>query len=536
MEDAGWFAYIFHCRMGKCEAESLLLNLLDIRRNKMLELIGITKEFPGVKALDNVSLAFKPGEIHALLGENGAGKSTLIKIICGMHQPDKGRVSLNGEELKLKNFHDAIDKEISIVNQEIQVVRQSSVAENIMLDKLDRYSSMGNINWKEINSIAKKYLEMVGLNIDPGIKIDQLSAAQKQLIQIAKALSSNARVLLLDEPTSSLTKHEADNLFNIIRKLRTQGVILIFVSHKLEEVLQICDKISVLRDGKYIGTKDCEGLKKQDIVKMMIGRETKDAYLGKLDIERNHKVLEVRNLSQKGRFNNLNFSLAKGEILGFYGLVGSGRTELAKILIGEDHADAGEIFINNKKAKIKSIADSLYKYKMGYISENRKEEGLILEASIKTNIAITIWSKIRQRLFKNIDLKTEKEQVQSRMDAMRIKATGMEQKVGRLSGGNQQKVSISKWLAANCDILIIDEPTVGVDIGAKEAIHQLIWNLAKEEKKSIILISSDMPELCMLSRRILIFKENEIAGQLDDINDCMCTYDELSLRIGQYMA
>lgn len=502
----------------------------------MLELKGITKIFPGVRALDNVSLTFKEGEVHALLGENGAGKSTLIKVICGIYQADKGEIFLNGDKLNFQGYSDAIDNKISIVNQEIQVIPQSSIAENIMLDKLDKFTKFGVIDWKKMNLLSKVYLDMVGLNIKPTTKIANLSVAHKQLIQIAKALSSNAKVLLLDEPTSSLTHHEADKLFDIIRKLKKQGVILIFVSHKLEEVLSICDKMSVLRDGKYVDTKQCSDICEKDIIKMMIGRETKDTYLGKLDIDKDRKVLELKNITQNGRFNNINFSLNKGEILGFYGLVGSGRTELAKIIIGEDKADSGEVFVNGHKANIKCMADSLYKYKMGYVTENRKEEGLLLRASTRTNIAITIWSKIINKPWRKIDLKKEKEGSQKAVDAMNIKITGLEQTVGNLSGGNQQKVSISKWLAAGCDILIIDEPTVGVDVGAKEAIHQLIWNLAKEQGKSIILISSDLPELCKLSRRVMVFKDFQISGECDGINDRPYTYNELSDMIGKHLA
>ncbi|WP_411679801.1 sugar ABC transporter ATP-binding protein [Clostridium thailandense] len=502
----------------------------------MLELKGIVKEFPGVKALDNVSLTFKEGETHALLGENGAGKSTLIKIICGIYKADKGKMFLNGKELNFRNYRDAIDNEISIVQQEIQVIPESSIGENIMLDKLNWYSKSGKINWNAINEDSKKYLEMVGLNIDPRDKIGPLSAAHKQLIQIAKALASNAKVLLLDEPTSSLTNHEASKLFEIVNKLKNEGVALIFVSHKLEEVLEICDKVSVLRDGKYIGTEDCKNLSKQQIIKMMIGRETKDIYMGKLDVDKSKKVLEVKNLYQEGTFANLNFELYKGEILGFYGLVGSGRTELAKILIGEDKKYSGEIFINGEKAKISSMADSLYKYKLGYVSENRKEEGLILSSTVKTNIGITIWKLIVNKFLKMVSLTKEKDEAQKMVDALKIKVTGVHDEVGKLSGGNQQKVSLAKWLSAGCDILIIDEPTVGVDIGAKEAIHQIIWDLAKIEGKSIILISSDMPELCKLSRRTLVFKNFCVSGTCEGINDREYSYDELSTMIGTHLA
>ncbi len=501
----------------------------------MLELYGVSKVFPGVKALDEVSLTFKPGEIHALLGENGAGKSTLIKIICGVHQPDEGEIYLNNKKLNLLNFRDAIDNEISIVNQEIQVISHYSIAENIFLDKLDRFKVAGRINWKKMNDQAKKYLNLVGLNLDPTIEIGNLSAAQKQLIQIAKGLSSNAKVLLLDEPTSSLTSHEADTLFSILRKLKEEGVILIFVSHKLEESISLCDKVSVLRDGKHVGTKGCQDITKQEIIKMMIGRETKEVYFGHLDINVKKKALEVNNLSQTGRFQDINFHLNEGEILGFYGLVGSGRTELAKIIIGEDKMDSGNVIIQGKKANINSMSDSIHKYKLGYVSENRKEEGLILEETVKTNIAITVWKRIINKLFRNISLNHEELKAQEMIDGLRIKVQSSDDIIGSLSGGNQQKVSIAKWLAAECDILIIDEPSVGVDIGAKEYIHQLIWDLAKKEKKSIIVISSDLPELCMLARRILVFKENEIVGELNDINDRQHSYEELSGRIGQFL-
>jgi len=502
----------------------------------MLELKNISKVFPGVKALDDVSVIFKEGEIHALLGENGAGKSTLIKIVCGIYRPDDGEVYLNGEKLNFHSFSDAISKGISIVNQEIQVIPESSIAENIMLDKMITYGKSGIVNWKKINEVAQKYLDMVGLNLPPTTVIGGLSAAQKQLVQIAKALASNARILFLDEPTSSITKHEADNLFEILRRLKENDVVIIFVSHKLEEVLELCDKVTVLRDGKYIDTRDTNGLSKNDIVRMMIGRETKNEFLGHLEPDFDEKVLEVNGLSQKGKFENISFSLHRGEILGFYGLVGSGRTELAKILIGEDRMDSGEVRVKGKKANINSVADCLYKYGIGYVSENRKEEGLILTATVKTNIAVTIWNQILNKLFKFINLKKEEERAEKMVDAMNIKVTSVDQITENLSGGNQQKVSIGKWLVAGCDILIIDEPTVGIDIGAKEYIHKLIWNLAKEEKKSIILISSDMPEMINLARRVLVFKDGKIVGEINDLHDRVYSYDEVSTNIGHYLA
>ena len=497
----------------------------------MLETKSISKAFPGVQALSDVSITFNPGEVHALVGGNGAGKSTFIKIISGIYQADSGEVKLDDSVLHLHSYSDALSKKITIVSQEIQVIPLSTIAENIMLDKLKSYKHNGLLDWKKLNQDAEEFIEMVELNLPAGTLVENLSAAQKQLIMIAKSLSADARVLILDEPTSSLTKHETDNLLKLLRKIAENGVIVIFVSHKLSEVLALADRVSVLRDGYLIGTREIEGLDRSEIVKMMIGREARSTYLGKLDIDLNEKVLEAENIIQNNTFDKLSFDLFKGEILGFYGLVGSGRTELARILIGEDKRDGGVIRINGQEAKINSMADSLHKYQLGYVTENRKEFGLLLEASLKTNITITVWDKLVNKIGK-ISLRKETSVCEESMEAVDVRATGPDQIVKDLSGGNQQKVSISKWLAAECDILIIDEPTVGVDVGAKEYIHQLIWDLAKEEGKSIILISSDMPEMVTLSRRILVFKDFKIVGEIRDLNEREFSYEEVSSKIG----
>jgi ribose transport system ATP-binding protein len=501
----------------------------------MLEIRHISKAFPGVQALKDVSIEFYPGEIHALVGENGAGKSTLIKIICGIYTPDQGWVSLGGKKIRLHSYKEAIDRKINLVSQEIQVIPKTTIAENIMLDKIEKYYRGGRINWKQVNEDAQRWIEIVELNLPPTTQVASLSTAQKQLIMIARALSSDARVLVLDEPTSALTLHEADNLLQMLRKIKTEGVIILFVSHKIEEVLKLADKVSVLRDGDLVDTRHIEGIKKTDIVKMMIGRESRTESFGDLNVQADTKVLEVRNLVQYGKFENLNFDLHKGEILGFYGLVGSGRTELARILIGEDQKDDGQVLIHGQEMHVRGMADSLYKYRMGYVSENRKEKGLILGTTIRTNIAITIWNRILNKAHA-INLRAENETTLQMMNALDIRATGPEQIVNRLSGGNQQKVSIAKWLAAECDILIFDEPTIGVDIGAKEYIHQLIWNLAKNEGKSIILISSDMPEIISVARRILVFKSYKIIGEIDNSNGQRRGYEEISHEIGQYLA
>lgn len=500
-----------------------------------LEVRNISKSFPGVKALDGVSAVFHSGEIHALLGENGAGKSTAVKIMSGIYTPDQGQIFLDGEELHLKSSHDAMEKGISIVHQEIQVVPLFSVAENILLDKLDKYRVCGKLDWKRMKADSEKYLDQVGLHLDVTQSVENLSVAQKQMIQIAKAISTNAKVLFLDEPTASLTGHEVENLFNIVKKMKEEGKIVIFITHKLEEVLEICDRITVLRDGKMVGTRECKGLSKSEIIKLMIGREVRSIYLGNLDIKEDEVVLEARNITQNNRFNHLNFQLHRGEILGFYGLVGAGRTELAKILIGEDKDYSGEIYINGKLAKITSVADSVYKYGLGYVSENRKEEGLILQDSIKQNMGIVSWPDISFSPLKIISPSKEKELVRKMISTFSVKMVDENQMIENLSGGNQQKVSIGKWIAKGCDIIIIDEPSVGVDIGVKEVIHRQIWDLAKKEGKSIILISSDMPEMCTLARRILVFKNFQISGEISGINDREYSYNELSSRIGQYL-
>lgn len=499
----------------------------------MLELKNISKYFPGVVALDGVSLQFVPGEIHALIGENGAGKSTLIKIICGIHKADGGIMSVDGKEVVFKGFQDAVNCSISFVSQEIMVFPDATVAENICMDKIDRFTKNGVINWTKINEFSQKYLDYVGLNIDPLTKIGRLTPAEKQMIQIAKAVSSGAKYILFDEPTSSLTKFETEKLFGIMRELKKEGKSLIFVSHKLEEITAICDVVSVIRDGKYIGTRDCATITRKELVKMMIGRDEAIDHRGFLNIQP-EVVLETKNIVKHGMFNDVSFKLHKGEILGWYGLVGSGRSELARLIIGEHPIDGGQVLVNGEPVRIKSISDSIYKHRIAYVTENRKEEGLILDASIEDNISITIWNRLENKLRK-IDRKKEIEVTDDVIDKIKIKCPSRDTQVLALSGGNQQKVSIGKWLAADCDILIIDEPTVGVDIGAKEYIHNLIWDLAKIQGKSIILISSDLPELVSLSRRILVFADQQIKKEITGLNETVRSYEELSEIIGDAM-
>ena len=500
----------------------------------MLEVKNVTREFPGVKALDDVSVQFDRGEIHALMGENGAGKSTLMKIITGIYRPDAGTVYIDGQKAVLRSFSDSARYDISIVHQEIQVIPESSVAENIVMDKMKQFRTrIGTLDWKKINQTAQRYLDMVELDVKPTDIIGRMTAAQKQLIQIAKALSSNAQYILMDEPTSSLTQYEASNLFRILRKLKQENRCVIFVSHKIEEVMEICDRVTVLRDGRIVGTRNVQDITRDDLVRMMIGRNENIDHMGTLDIG-DEIVLEARGVGKSGMFRDMNLQLHKGEILGLYGLVGAGRTEFARLLVGADHMDAGEILIGGKPARITCMQDAVEKYGLGYVTENRKEEGLILPFNVRDNMTLTILRRLRGRLFKISNARCA-EVTQQMIERMNVKTPSQETRVESLSGGNQQKVSIAKWLAAGCDILIIDEPTVGVDVGAKRQIHELIWNLAKEEGKSIILISSDMTEMITLARRILVFRNFEIVSEIDGLNDREHSYAEVSERIGAAM-
>lgn len=502
----------------------------------MLSLTNISKTFPGVKALENVSIDFNQGEIHALLGENGAGKSTFIKIICGILTHDTGEILYNGTPLSFQNYRDAIDWGIELVNQEIQVIPESTVAENIFLERLDTFKKGIGLNWNEINSKAEYYLQRVGLNISPTEKVIHLSAAQKQLIQIAKALSAKSKILLLDEPTSALTKHEVETLFILLNEIKTKDILMLFVSHKLDETFSLCDKISVLRDGKLIGTRNTVQTDSSEIIKMMIGRDAPVKYMGELAVEHDNIVMEVKDVCKKDKIKDASFVLRKGEILGFYGLVGSGRTELARLIIGEDQAESGEVILNGKGAVIGSVSDALYKYKIGYLSENRKEEGLFLDESVKMNIGITMLPFLKGKLNLAINTKREEKLSEKYIQKLDIKTFGYEQAVGTLSGGNQQKVSISKWLATECEVFIVDEPTIGVDIGAKEQIHEIIWDLAYTYKKTIILISSDLPEILTLARRILVFRKKEIVGEIIDIYDSKGNLrDKVNHEIGGYL-
>ena len=489
----------------------------------VLELIDICKGFPGVQALDHVSLTLKRGEVHALLGENGAGKSTLIKIITGVYRADSGIYRIDGKEVQIANPRQAFAHGIGVVHQERSLVPTFSAGENVLLERIVG-SGLKVIDRQQINRDARPFMEMVGLTISPSHRVESLSPAQKQLIEIARALSLNARILLLDEPTASISLNEADALLKTIRRLKAQGVSILYVTHKLEEVYEVCDSVTVLRDGKNAAaTAPLSDLNRDQLIARMIGRSHRNDPLPARALDR-RATLTADGLQSANSPIPASFTLTKGEILGWYGLVGSGRTELARAIIGADPPTGGSLTLDGRKIRVRSVTEALRRWRIGYISENRQEEGLFLTHPIARNVAVTVWNRLRR--FGFLDVAAERKTAEDYRAALAIKMTSPRQMVGNLSGGNQQKVSVAKWLAAKPEILIIDEPTVGIDVGTKYELHQLIWQLANDGM-SIILISSDMPEIVRLADRILVFRSNRIVGDLANDRD----YDSMSREI-----
>lgn len=486
---------------------------------------NVTKVFPGVLALDKVSFSLSPGSIHALLGENGAGKSTLIKIMTGVHRPDGGEMTLGGLPFSPHTTRDAISSGVGVVHQERNLIPQFSIAENIFLERLST-TPLKKIDYPALYAEAQKWLDLLEVDARPETQVDKLNVARMQLVEIAKALSLDTSILLLDEPTASLTQHETETLFGILNRLRDDGTSLVFVSHKLEEVQEICDRVTVLRDGKNAcESRELEGLVRQDIVRLMIGRSEQIPQWDQRDSSDNGVALDVRDVATQDGHSNISFQLRKGEVLGLYGLVGSGRTELAKALIGAGNVISGEIRVGDEAVSIKSVADALHQYGIGYVSEDRKGEGLILMHSVLENAGITVWKRLKNAVGLLTDRSVETT-VDPVLKKLEVRAPSWRQIVGNLSGGNQQKVSVGKWLAANVRILIVDEPTVGVDIKTKAYVHELIRELS-DAGTSILLITSDMPEMVTVADRILVMDEFELRGEI--INDR--NYDHVSEKI-----
>jgi ribose transport system ATP-binding protein len=477
----------------------------------------VSKEFPGVLALNEVNLTLTGGTVHALLGENGAGKSTLIKIITGVYVADTGSMKVNGEEKSFNNPIESTEAGIAVVHQERNLIPEFSVEENITLHNPPL--KFGVIDRAERTRLAKQALQTLGFEIDLNERVKNLSVAQMQLVEIAKALVTNAKIILLDEPTASITGSETTKLFDVIRKLKAQGTAVLFVSHKLEEVYEICDTVTVLRDGvSVLESKSLSDFKQGEIVDLMVGRHLAERKNLIRKIDRTQTpVIELKNLSTALGHKNVNLKLYPGEVLGMYGLVGAGRSELARSILGLHSVTAGEIILNGNEIKIKNFRDALHKFRIGYVTENRKEEGLFLDFPVRKNISVTILSKILQKL-SIINPKKEDDVASKYVDRLGIKVVDNNQLALTLSGGNQQKVSVSKWLAAETKILVIDEPTVGVDVRTKASFHELITQLA-DEGLSIILISSDLAEMVAIADRILVMRRYELVGDLDNSKD-----------------
>ena len=474
----------------------------------LLEMKNITKTFPGVKALDNVNFRLKKGEVHALIGENGAGKSTLMKVLNGIHERDSGEIYLRGQGVRFNNTKEAQNAGLAIIHQELELIPHLNVAENIFLGREEKKGFL--IDYNSLYKKTEDVLDMLGVNIDPRAKIVDLNIGNQQMVEIAKAVSQEAEILVMDEPTSSLTNQEIDILFSLIKRLKEQGISIVYISHRLEEVFEICDRVTVLRDGQFVDEVRTEETDEDHLIKMMVGRTIEERF-PEIKFNPEEEILKVKNLSVPNKLMEASFELRKGEILGIAGLMGSGRTELAKSLFGVYDDLEGDIIFKGEKININSPADAI-SYGIYYLSEDRKEEGLVLGLTVENNISLAVLRKmLKMQTF--IDREEEKELALNYIDELNIKTPSEKQTVMNLSGGNQQKVVVSKLLSTNPEVVILDEPTRGIDVGAKREIYKLMHDLVAEGV-AVILISSELPEVINLSNRVIVMHENKIMGEL----------------------
>jgi len=472
-----------------------------------MQLSGISKRFGATAALSDVTLELAAGEVHALVGENGAGKSTLVKTIAGVHQPDAGDIRLDGERITIPSPAAARALGIAVVHQEPRLFPDLSVAENIFLvaPPTDR---LHTIAWGEMRRRAAALFEQLDVHLDVSAPVRGLSMADQQLIEIAKALSIEAKVLILDEPTASLSSHEVERLFSIVRRTKEQGVAVLFVSHRLDEVFQLCDRATVFRDGRHVVTAPTSELTTASLVRYMVGRDV--SLFPKEQTSMGGALLEVRGLSDAASFRDVSFTVHAGEILGLAGLVGAGRTEIARVLFGIEPRTSGEVLLEGKPVSFGSPSEAL-RAGIAYVPEDRHQDGLVLDFSIATNITLPILPRLFPRLF--LRPSAESDLAQGFADRLRVRSTGVDQAVQALSGGNQQKVVIAKWLATKPRVLILDEPTRGVDIGAKVEVHRIVSELAASGL-AIVMISSDLPEVLAMSDRILVLHEGRVAAEI----------------------
>ena len=469
---------------------------------QIIQVNGLNKSFSGIKALDNIQFDLYPGEVHALMGENGAGKSTFMKILIGLLLPDSGTINFDGEPIEKMDVHKMLQKGISMIHQEILMVPELTIAQNIFLGREIKLGYW--VDEQQINQRSQEVLNLIGLDLNVRTKAKNLSIAEMQLIEIAKAISNHAKVIIMDEPTSALSDKESEMLFKIICDLKSKGVAIIYISHKLEEIFQIADRITVLRDGKYIATKNTKELNKNSLISLMVGREIENLFSSDSRVPGN-VILEVQGLTKKSKFDDINFTVHAGEVLGIAGLMGAGRTEIARAIFGIDKMDSGEVTLHGQKIKIKSPKDAIEKG-IGYVSEDRKSLGFIPDMSIIENISLSSLKNYSKGWF--IQTKNEAKASSHLAGDLKIKAASLHQKVINLSGGNQQKVVIAKVLLASPSLIILDEPTRGIDIGAKYEIYKLINQLANDGL-AVIIISSELPEILGMSDRILVLSKGK---------------------------
>jgi rhamnose transport system ATP-binding protein len=472
----------------------------------ILELKNISKSFSGVEVLHDVSFALRPGEVHALLGENGAGKSTLVKIVTGVHQPDRGEILLKDEPVHFSDARESRQAGIAAIYQELSLFPDLDVAENIFVGR-QPVTRGGRVDWRRLYAEAGKLLESLGVKLDLKQKARTLSIAQQQMVEIARAFSIHAQILIMDEPTSSLTLHEVDDLFRLVRRLREQGSAIIFISHRLEELFALADRVTVLRDGSYVGTRSMKDITRDDLIRMMVGRTITNLF-PKQDVRAGDVVLKVEHLTRAGSFHDVSFELRRGEILGLAGLVGAGRTNVARAIFGVEPPTAGKIEIEGREVAITSPQQGI-KLGLAYVPEDRQLHGLIPAMSLTPNISLpTLHQHAQAGWLQNT---SERKSAYEAALQMEVRANNMWQFARELSGGNQQKVVLAKWLKTRPRILILDEPTRGIDVGTKAAVHGLMSNLAAEGM-AILMISSELPEILGMSDRVIVMREGHVTG------------------------
>lgn len=488
--------------------------VVELSSEYLLEMLDISKSFPGVQALKGVELRVKPGEVHALVGENGAGKSTIMKCLMGIYKPSSGKIIFDGQERSDYTISEALTFGISMIHQELTPVPYRSIMENVWLGREPR-NKYGLIDHKEMYRLTREVLDTVGLNEDPRTLMVKLTVAKQQMVEIARAVSYNAKLIIMDEPTSALTDTEVAQLFKIIRKLRSQNKSIVYISHKLDEIKQITDRISVFRDGTYIGTEDTDKLPQDKMIQMMVGREVSNLF-PKTPCEIGDVALEVKNLSHPKYFKNVSFNVRKGEIFGIAGLVGSGRTEVLETIFGIRKKSGGEILLNGQAIDIKSSEEAIAK-KLALLTEERRFNGIFPVLDLVFNASIANLSRYTNK-FGFVDNKRMKADSQTFIDKLQVKTPSALQKIQNLSGGNQQKVLVARWLLTQPEVIMLDEPTRGIDVGAKAEIHKLISQLAGEGK-CVIIVSSELPEVMGMSDRIMVMHEGHVTGIVDNTRD-----------------